>query len=107
MSKSIGGQVSKKPSLHDAKLRGIKAELSDEERDEKKMFRTSVILRESQKLALEEERLRLRREEGKSVAITEMIREAVDDWLSKRRRGDFGKAADAFNEGMKRGKKRR
>ena len=60
--------MSKKPSLHDAKLRGIKAELSDEERDEKKkMFRTSVILRESQKLALEEERLRLRREEGSEV----------------------------------------
>ena len=92
--------MSKKPSLHDAKLRGIKAELSDEERDEKKkMFRTSVILRESQKIALEEERLRLRREEGKSVAITEMIREAVDDWLSKRRRGSFDEAADAFNEG--------
>ncbi len=66
-----------------------------------------MILLESQKLALEEERLRLRREEGKSVAITEMIREAVDDWLSKRRRGSFDEAADAFNEGMKRDKKRR
>ncbi len=77
--------MSKKPSLHDAKLRGIKAELSDADRGEKKkMFRTSVILRESQKLALEEERLRLRREEGKSVAITEMIRDAVADWLAKR-----------------------
>ncbi len=47
----------------------------------------------------------MRREEGKSVAITEMIREAVDDWLSKRR--GFDEAADAFVEGMKRDKKRR
>jgi len=97
--------VSKKPSLHDAKLRGIKDELSDEERAEKKKtFRTSVILLESQKLALEEERLRLRREEGKSVAITEMIREAVDDWLSKRRRGGFDETAEAFERGRARDK---
>ena len=95
-----------KPSLHDAnaKLRDIKAELDDDR--EEKMFRTSVILRESQKLALEEERLRLRRE-GKSVAITEMLREAVDEWLAKRRGGDFDKSAGRFVKGMKRDKKRR
>ena len=72
--------MSKKPSLHDAtssKLLDIKAEL-DEDGPREKMFRMSVILREAQKLALEEERLRLRRDKGKSVAIAEMIR-----WLQQ------------------------
>jgi len=65
-----------------------------------------VLLFERQKIALDEERLRIRREEGKSVAVTAMIRQAIDEWLAKRR-GDFDEAADAFVEGMKRDKKRR
>jgi len=80
--------VSKKPSLHDAnanKLRDIKADLADDRNDEK-LFRTSVLLFERQKIALDEERLRIRRDEGKSVAVTEMIRQAIDQWLAKRPR---------------------
>ena len=61
--------MSKKPSLHASranKLLSVKAELAEnaDARGEES-FRTSVILRESQKLALDEERLRIRREEGK------------------------------------------
>ena len=75
--------MSKKPSLHDTKLklRRIKAEVDIETEP---TFRTSVIMRESQKVALEEMRLKLRRE-GKSISITEMIRQAIDEWLAKRR----------------------
>ena len=99
--------MSKKPSLHDAKLRDIKAELGDaDDRAGEKPFRTSVLLYERQKLALDEERLRIRREEGKSVSVTEMIRKAIDEWLA-RRRGDFDEKADAFLKGMERDKKRR
>ena len=66
-------------------------------------------MRESQKLALDEERLRIRREEGKSVSVTELMREAIDEWLAQRRGGpgNFGAAADVFVEGMKRYKKKR
>ena len=72
--------------------------------DSRPSIATSVILRESQKLALDEERLRIRREEGKSVSVTELMREAIDEWLAKRRGGpgNFGAAADVFVEGMKR-----
>ena len=100
--------MSKKPSLHASranKLLSVKAELAEnaDARGEES-FRTSVILRESQKLALDEERLRIRREEGKSVSVTELMREAIDEWLAKRRggAGNFGAAADVFVEGMKR-----
>jgi hypothetical protein len=75
--------LSKKPSLHDTKLRAVAAALDDEPAT---LFRTSVILRQSQKLALEEERLRVRRETGKSVPVTELIRMAIDAWLESRRR---------------------
>ena len=83
--------MSKKPSLHASranKLLSVKAELAEnaDTRGEES-FRTSVILRESQKLALDEERLRIRREEGKSVSVTELMREAIDEWLAKRRGG--------------------
>jgi len=101
--------VSKKPSLHDAKLRDIKAELGDTDADRAgdKLFRTSVLLYERQKIALDEERLRIRRTEGKSVSVTELMRKAIDEWLAKRGSGSFDEAADAFTEGMKRDKKRR
>lgn len=73
-----------KKSLHNTKLKAIDDELSDEEHGEK-AFRTSVLLLERQKLALDEERLRIRRQERRSVSVTELIREAIDDWLRKRR----------------------
>ena len=80
-----------------ARFRDIKTELEEpkgeEERragvEEKASFRTSVLLRPSQKLALEEERLRFRREENKSVAVTDIIRQAIDDWLRRRRAGEL------------------
>ena len=70
------------------------------------IVRGALLLYERQKLALDEERLRIRREQGKSVSVTEMIRQAIDEWLAKRR-GDFDEAADRFIEGMERDKKRR
>ncbi len=54
---------------------------------------------------LEDEKYQ-RRTEGKSADLSGLVREAIRLAYGSGKRGSFDEAADAFNEGMKRDKKR-